>query len=181
MGILNNLGATGRGILGGFGGRGGSVSAGLKPFRDVLKIADFTTADVELVASKWIDIGSKTVGAKQEIHVGYGTPQFPEDAGFIYVRLDDTAGNQIKGKFRILIKDANEVGKATVFNEDLVNLSGDKNDRAKKIMLPEDFTPALEDEKITIQVFADSTTTFDYDDADTYVAIPITVRYLSAK
>ena len=177
MGILNNMG-LGRGLA--MFRR--PVSAGLKPFRDVLKVANFMTANVELVADKWCDLGSYKVGAAQSVNVGYGVDNLPENAGFLYVKLIDTATGTIKGKFRILIRDANEVGKATLFNEDLDRLSGDKNDRAKMIMLPEDTSvSANEDEKISLQVYPDDTTTLDYDSANTYIAIPVTVRYLKAK
>jgi len=178
MGILNNLG-LGRGL--GMFKRAG-VSAGLKSFRDVLKVADFMTANVELVSGKWNDLGSYTVGAQQQVNVGYGGDDKPENAGFLYIKLIDTATGTIKGKFRILMRDANEVGKATLFNEDLDRLSGDKNDRAKMIMLPEDTSvSASEDEKISLQVYPDDTTTLDYASANTYIAIPVTVRYMKAK
>lgn len=184
MGILNNLVG---GKLGGLASSSNVFKAKTTvsdPFRDVLKVGDFMTANVELTASKWVDLGSYTIGAQQQVNVGYGSASLPDNAGYIYVKLIDTGAGTIAGKFRIIVTDSNDVGKGTVFNEDLDQLYGDKNDKAKKIMLPEDTATshtAFEDEKITLQVYSDATTTLDYDSANTYISIPITRRYLAKK
>jgi hypothetical protein len=176
MGLLNGMGAFRLPKLG-----GSNVSGALKPFRDVLRLKDFMSADVAVTAGKWNDVGEVEVGAQQIVNVGFGSEDRPENAGFIYCKLMNTSAAVIDGKFRIIAKDANEVGKDTIFNEDLDSLGGDANDKQKQIMLEEHPTQVLKDEKIVLQVMPDTTTTIDISDAGTKLKIPITRRYTKQK
>lgn len=177
MGLLNGIGGLGK--LGGLMGR--NVSASLQPFRDILRASDFFTADFGVTAGKWVDIGEYEIGAQQIVNIGFGSDMKPENAGYVYAKLSNAAGTIIDGKFRIIAKDANDVGKDTIFNEDLDSLGGDANDKSQMIMLQEHPTEVLHNEKVVLQVYADATDTVDFDHASTKVKIPVTRRYTKQK
>lgn len=177
MGLLNGVGIGAvRGLLG-----GRSVSGALKPFRDILRAKDFFSADFSVTAGKWVPIGEYEIGAQQIVNVGYGNDVKPENAGYIYAKLSNAAGTAINGKFRIIAQDANDIGKDTIFNEDLDSLGGDANDKSKMIMLQEHPTEVLHNEKVVLQVYSDTTDTVDFDHADTKLKVPVTRRYTKQK
>ena len=170
MGLLNGIGALKKLTR-------GTVSSSLNAFRDILRAKDFFNADFGVTARKWEPVGEFEVGAQQIVNVGYGSKNLPDSAGYLFVQLAKADGSLIDGKFRIVLKDANDVGKDMVFNEDLDSLRGDANDKSKMIMLEEKPTPVMKDEKIVIEVYADETATVDYDHANTKIKIPITKKY----
>lgn len=158
-----------------------NVSSSLGAFRDILRAKDFFDADFEVKKGKWLDVGEYEVGAQQIVNVGFGSDDKPENAGYIYAKLTDTDAALVDGKFRIIAKDANDVGKDTIFNEDLDSLGGDANDKSQMIMLPENTTQVCHNEKIVLQVYADADATVDYDNAATKLKIPVTRRYTTQK
>jgi hypothetical protein len=152
-------------------------------FQKILSQPDFSgiaTADQTAVSGAWTVIGTYTVPAQQRVAVGYGNPNQPENQGYIYVRLDCSGGQMLNAsKLRITQENANGTLKYVVFETDLAELSGDLNDKNKKIALPEkvEFPLVAEDSKIKLEIYNnyDYDFTIDYDDVDNAIRIPITV------
>ncbi|MCW8965467.1 MAG: hypothetical protein OQK82_02085 [Candidatus Pacearchaeota archaeon] len=173
MGLLN-----GTGIFRGLKSIGkSSVRAGIRAFPDMLRRKDFFIDDAGVVQDKWTPIGEYEVGSKMIVHVGQGSREYPEHAGFIYVTLAKSDGNLIDGKLRIIAKDPNDVGKGMIFNQDLDTLGGDPNDKAKMTMLEEDELDLEHEDRIVLEVLADETATIDFDNANTNIKIPIMKKY----
>lgn len=171
--------STGGNLFGGlFGGRAKS-----KGYLKTLVASDFQSSTVTV--SKTTDftkLGEYTVPAKQLINLGFGNPNQPMNQAYLYVVSKDTSDSAYEGMFRIVVADANERTTDVVMEERSDQLSGDANDKSKKIAFPEvvDY-PYLgrapsEDDLIQIYLKADATGIWSW----TYstVNIPVTVRTL---
>lgn len=132
--------------------------------------AGTAATDVSVIASKWNEIGSLTVGAQQAMQFGVGIIANGVDSRqYARMRFDSVTG-QIAGKLRLRITDANENREVTVA-EGLHTEWSSTNGKLLGLFP----TAAGEDDKLKIEIFPDSTTILDYQDTDNVVSIPITV------
>lgn len=116
---------------------------------------------ITCTAAIWTVVGRYKVKAQQLVRVGYGSPAFPDNQGYMYFALyDDTATNSVleEGKIRIVQRDSEGVITRTIGEWRTNELRGDVNDRAKKIALPEqvNFPYVGEDSFIELQFKADA-------------------------
>ena len=125
-------------------------------FIKILTEADFTKTDHQMLTSitEWTTIATYTCPAQQEIHPGSGSPGAEQNQGRVYVFLRTGEGTpvEIKGSWRIVLTDANDIKKQVIqdFDEELTH--GDLNDKHKMIPLPYDARGIGEDSKLIIQV-----------------------------
>ena len=176
MGLLN--GVISKLKTGGIGGAA-NASAGT---RDVLTMEDFEVVNTELKAGQWNNVLVHTVGVNHIRKAGFGSKNFPEQAGYIYVYLAKSDGTQILGKMRMIATDPTDMGIEPLFAEDLDSLAGDLNDKAKMTMFEETGASSIvEKEKILIKIKPTADVTYDPTHANSKLKIPSTLRYASKK
>jgi len=148
-----------------------------RPFKRTLRKGDFgMTGTVSLTAGKFVEIGSLTVKAQQEIALGNNESVSGRIQGApMYVNLYDNNGAQIPGLVRFVYSDANEVDSPLYLEESIERLSADISDRNKAVLYPETLDRVGRDSKIRILFKADNTATLDCDNSNTVLSIPVTV------
>lgn len=168
MGFLNQLGNI-QNLIPGQQKRAG--------FQRVYNKTDFgLTANVTCKAGQWNKLASKTVPAQQLLAFGYGTETLPHSAGRLYAYLQDGVSGEIKGKLRLLISDANELVKTTVYEGRTDILHGSATDKEMMVVLPEFRPMAKEDSKLILEFYSDESSadcTVDY--SKTTINVPVTV------
>jgi len=117
---------------------------------------------ITCTAAVWNVIGRYKVGAQKLVRVGYGSPAYPDNQGYMYFALyDDTATNSVleEGKIRLVQRDSEGVVQRTIGEWRTNELRGDVNDKRKKIALPEQtqFPFVGEDSYIELQFKPDAT------------------------
>jgi hypothetical protein len=146
-------------------------SAG-REFYKVLTEDDFMSANATVYSGKWNKIGTFTVPAQNIYRFGYGSPNQPENQGYLYIYLKDPAGNEVTGKVRLAVADYNERVTTVVFEDRADVLHGDTSDRSKMKPLPDTGVKATEDMKLIIYLNPDSNSTVSY--TQTVMTIPTT-------
>jgi len=150
-----------------------------KPFKRTLRKGDFgMSGTVNLTAGKFVEIGSLTVKAQQEIALGNNESVSGRIQGApMYVNLYDNSGTpeQIPGLVRFVYSDANEVDSPLYLEESIERLSADISDRNKAVLYPETLDRVGRDSKIRILFKADNSATLDCDNSNTILSIPTTV------
>lgn len=121
-----------------------------------------TSNEITCTAGIWTVVGRYKVGAQNLVRVGYGSPAFPDNQGYMYFAFyDDTATNSVleEGKIRIVQRDSEGVISRVIGEWRTNELRGDVNDRKQKIALPEQvrFPFVGEDSYIELQFKADAT------------------------
>lgn len=151
--------------------RGGEV------YYKVLVEDDLMSSNTDCVAGKWNRIGEFRVPAQQAYTWGYGTPKEPDNQGYVYAYLRDPAGNEVKGKIRLVVTDANDARTRVVFEERSDVLHGSMTDRTQMKPLPNTGVEALEDDKLAIEFQPDTNGTVSY--TQTILVLPTTNRRFS--
>jgi len=156
--------------LGGFnpGGNQGKTAPS-NVFKKVLSHADWWDTALEsssgvilCKAGVYTAIGRFKVPAQQAFHFGFGSPAYPDNQGYMYLKLyDDTATNSVQehGRVRLIQKNAQGTVVLTVAEARTEQLAGDTSDRNKQIALPEQvqFPLVGEDSYLEIQLNPDAT------------------------
>jgi len=131
-----------------------------------------TATDITLTASKYVEIGSKTVGAKQEIAFGTGdTLNGVDTRKNASIRLDSASGVLTNGTLRLLVADANLINQVPVQEDLLANWTSGVAVEEKSLV-------AGEDGFLKIQVNSGDATTIDFSDTDIVCNIPVVVTNL---
>ena len=131
-----------------------------------------TAIDITLTAGKYVEVGSKQVGAKQEIAFGTGdTLNGVDTRKNATIRLDSVSGQITNGTLRLLVADANLINQVPVQEDLLANWSSGVAVEEKSLV-------AGEDGYLKIQVNSGDATTIDFSDADTSCNIPAVVSNL---
>lgn len=131
-----------------------------------------TATDISLTAGKYVEIGSKQVGAKQEIAFGTGnTLNGVDTRETATIRLDSSAGQITNGTLRLLVADANLINQIPVQESLLSNWSSGVKVEEKSLV-------AGEDGYLKIQVNSGTATTVDFSDTDIVCNIPVVVTNL---
>ncbi len=149
----------------------------LVPFKRTYRKSDFgLTENVSCIQDKYVEVGSLTVPAQQEIAFGnnenvtgriQGTP--------LYINIYDTS-TQLAGVVRLVMTNANETNSVVILEESIERLSADISDRSKAVLLPETTMRVKEDSKLKILFKSDAASkTIDYDATNTIFSIPVTV------
>jgi len=153
------------------------MTANLVPFKRTYRKSDFAlAADVALTQSKYVEIGTLTVPAQQEIAYGNNENVTGRTQGTpLYINIYDTAA-QLAGVVRLVMTNANETSSVVILEESIERLSADISDRTKAVLLPETAMRVKEDSKLKILFKADAASkTIDYDATNTLMSIPVTV------
>jgi len=131
-----------------------------------------TATDITLTASKYVEIGSKQVGAKQEIALGTGnTLNGVDTRKNATIRLDSASGQITNGTLRLLVADANLINQVPVQEDLFANWSSGVAVEEKSLV-------AGEDGFLKIQVNSGDATTIDFSDTDISCNIPAVVTNL---
>jgi len=147
------------------------------PFKRTYRKSDFgLTADVALTQNKYVEIGSVTVPAQQEIAFGSNESVSGRVQGApCYINIYDTAA-QLAGVVRLVMTNANETETKVIMEESIERLSASISDRDSAVLLPETNIRVKEDSKLKVLFKADAASkTIDYDAANTKFSIPVTV------
>ena len=148
-------------------------------FPRIYSNADWFSADKVCQPSQWNKLGEVTVPAQQEITFGANDPVGGGSVAgrSVYLKIDDSSSDQLHGKVRFAITNANETNSVVVMEESTHKLSADQNDRNKAVLMPEYPMRAREDSKLQILFYPASATavTMDYNGTDTLLLIPVTV------
>ena len=132
-----------------------------------------TATDITLTAGKYVEVGSKQVGAKQEIAFGTGdTLNGVDTRKNATIRLDSASGQITNGTLRLLVADANLINQVPVQEDLLSNWSSGVAVEEKSLV-------AGEDGYLKIQVNSGDATTIDFSDADISCNIHAVVSNLS--
>jgi hypothetical protein len=156
--------------------KAGSLVGGAQGFPVTLNTADLMAANVAVVASKWQVLGTITVPAQQAFAPGFGDRSTPYNQGYLYMSVGNSTTTALKGKIRIVVKNANDVPLgAPVYEEDLEVLAGSTSDRALKQSLPFSGLWANDNDKVTIEYYptADATVLL----TNTTLLIPCTKKF----
>jgi len=131
-----------------------------------------TADDITLTANKYVEIGSKQVGAKQEIALGTGdTLNGVDTRQTATIRIDSASGQITNGTLRLLVADANLINQVPVQEDLLSNWSSGVKVEEKSLV-------AGEDGYLKIQVNSGDATTIDFSDTDIVCNIPAVVSNL---
>jgi len=131
-----------------------------------------TATDITLTAGKYVEVGSKQVGAKQEIAFGTGNAKNGVDTRKkASIRLDSASGQLTNGTLRLLVADANLINQVPVQEDLLSNWSTGVEVEEKQLV-------AGEDGYLKIQVNSGDATTIDFSDTDVVCNIPAVVTNL---
>ena len=161
--------------LGGFGAAAGQVPPRRRgvgqPFKRVLAHADLWDSSLETssnsilcTAGLYVNIGRYTVPAQQQIRFGYGSAAFPDNQGYVYIKLyDDTGTNSVQEVGTVRLAQENALGTRLRIVSEIrtEQLAGSTTDRQQQFALPEQIAhPRVgEDSKLLIAFKADATDT----------------------
>jgi hypothetical protein len=157
---------------------GGMIPTGAVGFPKTLKLADFMSAPVSVVAGKWNTLGTFTVPAQQKYRFGIGSPQYPDNQGYLYIYLRNASGAELTGKIRLVYSDANQLQKKVVYEEEESVLHASTSDRKQMKPLPEQINPiradgrAWEDDRLIIEFYPDTSDTVSTTTSS--ILIPVT-------
>ena len=163
------------GLFGKLGGKArGSTQA---RFMKVLDKGDLGLAanNVGTIANQWYKMGAGyTIPAQQTLHIGYGTPELPDNQGYLYIHLSD--GTDFVGKVRLVQANAQETVKFVVAEFNVANTHGSMTNKAMMIALPEQtqFPLVGEDSLIWLELSADGAGD-DATLANSTIYLPITI------
>lgn len=130
--------------------------------------AGVSATDIALVANKWNEMGSLTVGAQTAHQFGVGVVKDGVDTReTATIKVYSASGQITDGKLRLRVSDANENKEETVIQGLLSEWSA-----GKKVGLSE--LGAGEDDLLKIEVYPTSATTIDFSVTTNQVDIPIT-------
>ncbi len=148
------------GILSGIRGAVSSVKGSIDPNRGAaakaspktLKESDFFTADIPIVAGTEAIIGSYLIPPQNEMAVGYGSAQFPENQGTITMNFKDNAGSsvELEGEVRIVISDYDRGHTEKVYEGSASDLRLGATDITKRIKLAMDSWIGGHNDRITV-------------------------------
>ena len=162
----------------GLGGKGRGSTQG--KFMKVLSGVDLGISTTEqTLASKleWYKLGvGYTVPAQQMIRWGYGTPELPDNQGYLYIHLKSTGDETATGAIRLIQSNAQETKKFVVAEFNLAVTRGSLTNKAMQIALPEQLQFPLvgEDSLIWLEMKADTDgETVDVDTSTVYIPVSI--------
>lgn len=163
MGLFSKLGGKTRGST-------------QNKFMKVLDNTDLGVGNTTCTLTQWYKFGTGyTVPAQQMIRFGYGTPELPDNQGYLYVHAADGAADFI-GKVRLVQSNAQETIKYVVAEFNVAATHGSLTNKAMMIALPEQtqFPMVGEDSLIWLELFP--TTAGDIALlANSTVYIPVTI------
>ena len=164
------------GLFGKLGGKGrGSTQT---KFMKVLDKADLHVADLTTtVANQWYKVGTGyTIPAQQTVRYGYGTPELPDNQGYLYILFAAGGAAEYIGRVRLVQANAQETIKYVVAEFNIASTHGSVTNKAMMLPLPEQtqFPLVGEDSKMWLEV-ADPTGGDALTLADSTVYIPVTI------
>jgi hypothetical protein len=174
------MGIFGKLSMGNLLGAAQGLTGANKGFKTDMTFTDFgLDADVDLISTDYRQLCKYKVPAQQQRVWGYGDREHAEDAGYLYLRIDSSAG-QITGNVRFGYSDANGFDTKVVMEARTNTLSGSTTDRRLMKQLPVSLWPgknrgANENDYLMIWAMSDSDTTVVHDDADTAAVLPVTI------
>lgn len=147
-------------------------------FPQFFRASDFsagsTATDIQITSGQFNQVGSKTVGAQQQINFGVGVVANGVDTRELAkVRFDSVTGT-IPGQIRLAVQDANGIQTIPVYENNHTNFN-----TGTTVKLGLSVPGAREDSKLLLLYKPDSTTTIDYSDSDCDVNMPVTVTNFS--
>lgn len=174
--------------MGLFGKLGGmarkSVGSDQSKFMKVLDENDlgFAAAGIDtplLVDQAWYKLGDGyEVLAQQAVHFGYGTPELPDNQGYLYIYLSTDTPSEIPGKVRLVQANHAETRKYVVAEFNLASTHGSITNKAMMLALPEQTQFPLVGEDSMLYLEAARTDGIAYDAAVHDVEIVQSVVYV---
>lgn len=141
-------------------------------FPQFFRLSDFgmstAASDVALTSGQYNQLGSKTVGAQQQINWGVGVIANGVDSRRTCTIVNHSLAGTIAAQIRLAVQDANGIQTIPVYEDNHTNFG-------TGISLGLTSPGAREDSKLLILVKPDSTTTWDSADTDNNVNAPVTV------
>lgn len=156
FGGIGNMGGLLRGLI-----PGGRSKPGANIFKKTLSGLDWNlAAGVLCPAGVWTVIGQYVVPAQQAYRFGFGSAQFPDNQGYIYLAVFDDTGatSEVEnGTIRLVQRNAQGTVSLVVAEFRTEQLYGAVADRQMQIALPEQtqFPLVGEDSVLEIQFMAD--------------------------
>jgi len=129
------------------------------------------TGTVTLKSGNYVEVGSKKVGARQEIAFGTGDTVDVDTRKKAQIKLYTASGQYTNGTLRLVVADANLINQPPV-QEDLLSNWSDG------VEVEEKSTAAGEDGFLKVFVNGNEDTTLDFTNSSTQVDIPVVVTNL---
>ena len=134
---------------------GGAITkspTGVPGFHRVLTVGDLWTSPVtNLKNDKFNLIGTFTIPADEFYAWGNGAAQFPDNQGFLYVKIGSlTSTTAQQGLLRLAVENNSGTIISIVKEFRTDNLAGSTTDRQQQVLLPEQRPLAKEDSKLTL-------------------------------
>ncbi len=183
-GLARALGGIGLG--GGFGAAGGGAPttqgatglinappAGTNAFPRTLRADDFNSVTIAVSATEFSRLGKFTVPAQQAAQFGQGSPQEPDNQGYLSIQPTTDASVAITGLVRLSVTNAQETNTFVVMEERTDRLAVNSTDRRLLVPIPARTPIATEDSLLTISMKADTAATWS-PTASTFV-VPVTL------
>lgn len=170
MGLFGKLGMGKKAV--------GSTQAKFMKVLDMNDLnGDITTDTTCTVADTWYRMGTGfTLPAQQMAHYGYGSPELPDNQGYLYVGLNQAAATPCVGKVRLVQANAQETVKFVVAEYNMASTHGSVTNKAMQIALPEQgqFPLVGEDSKLWLEVSM-ATAGHIVDAPTSFVYVPVTI------
>ena len=138
---------------------------------------DIVTDTTCTVADQWYKMGTGfAVPAQQMLHFGYGSPELPDNQGYLYIELNQAAATPCVGKVRLVQANAQETVKFVVAEYNMASTHGSVTNKAMQIALPEQgqFPMVGEDSLLWLEVSM-ATAGHIVDAPTTHVYVPVTI------
>ena len=138
---------------------------------------DIVTDTTCTVADQWYRMGTGfTVPAQQMLHFGYGSPELPDNQGYLYIELNQAAATPCVGKVRLVQANAQETVKFVVAEYNMASTHGSVTNKAMQIALPEQgqFPMVGEDSLLWLEVSM-ATAGHIVDAPTTHIYVPVTI------
>lgn len=123
-----------------------------------LKMNDFTSSNVSISAGKENIVGEFSIDPQTKHRLGFGTPQFQDNQGTIFVNLKDTATTpaELEGEVILSIQDYAGNNNRVVYRGQLSDLRSGESDITKRIKFPMEDIFGLENDKIVMKLIPET-------------------------
>ena len=166
MGVLNKVRSRVNGAL------GNSNVSGATP--ETLQISHFFDEDVDIKEGKENVLGEYVIGAQQQRALGFGSPEFSDNQGVIFMDLkkgsNDDGTDDIEGEIILSIQDYNGNSNRVVYRGQLVDLRSGEGDITKRVKFPLVGIWGRENDKIVLKIKPKESVTVSVDDCKALVA-----------
>lgn len=103
-----------------------------------LQISDFFSSDIAIVAGKENILGELVISPQMRQAFGFGTPEYSDNQGTIFINLKDNAGTpvELEGEVILSVQDYNGNNNRVVYRGQLSDLRSGASDITKRVKFP---------------------------------------------